>query len=173
MIWLTISAMPLLLMKPTSVKFRAMSFAPSRSAVRVTAASRSAPLPSSSPRRSITGTPPTTRTLASSSLLLISLTFPMHHQFQAMVVLTICDVQLVNHFFHEEQAPPARRLLPGQLRIDVGRGRADNRPALAVIDDPHDDRVRPGVHPHKDRPLRPVPVAMLDGVQRPLGDRCL
>src|SRR5206468_1279292 len=52
------------------------------------------------------------------------------------------DLERIDHLPHEEDAPPPRRLLARELRLEVGRLRLQQIALAPVIDHAHRDRVR-------------------------------
>ena len=63
----------------------------------------------------------------------------MNYQFDGVMAFIACDVHIVHQVFYQEQAPPARRLQPGQLGLQVGCLRLRYRLAATMIDDAYRD----------------------------------
>src|SRR5207248_9306548 len=79
------------------------------------------------------------RTRTSSALAVIAVSFPAvplvesHDQLDGLVVVIARDAQLVHHALDQEEAPAARRLLVGQLRLQVWPLRGAYRRATVLV----------------------------------------
>ena len=81
-------------------------------------------------------------------------------------------VHVVHQVLDQEQPPAPRRLLARQLGPQVGHDRGRQGPS-ALIGHAHAQRRRRDQHRERHRQLRPVLIAMLDGIGHRLGHRRL
>src|SRR3954465_3104059 len=95
-----------------------------------------------SPASTTVAAPPVTSTCTSSAVV-ISVSFQVHHKPRGVVGLIPGHLQLVHHVPDQEEPPPARRLLARELRLEVGLGRPAPRPRATLVGhvDPHRSRL--------------------------------
>src|SRR5271165_4352268 len=104
------SAMPVLLMYSTLLKFSRIAGVPRRSASPYAWFRASSLNESISPRRSTIAVAATWRTLASRIFVAMAFSSQVHHQLDRMSHVVRADVHLVYHFFDQEKSPAARGL---------------------------------------------------------------
>src|SRR3954452_345835 len=126
-----------------------------------------------SPTRSRIVAPARSRTATSSSRVAIVASSEVEDELDLATSVLAPDVRLVDHLLDQEQAPPARRLLAGELRLDVRRlGRGELERA-AVVDHLHAQAIGGAQDAYRDGAVGAVRAAVLHRVHRGLSDRGL
>src|SRR3954453_22080324 len=104
----------------------------------------------------MTAVPSRSWTLAAASRVAIVVSSQVEAELHGVMNLVAYDLHLVDHPLDQEQAPAARLLLAGQLRLQVGLLGVGNLLAAAVVGDPHPQQVVRAGHLDRDREVLPV-----------------